>query len=200
VGRREESLMEGILAGLTWRDAARKAALPETDARRFLESVARFAGVVGAGMEFGERGRDAAEASHASLVVHTDGASLGNPGPAGAGGVIETPDGLLVEEFHEHLGRTTNNIAEYEAVRIGLGKALAHGARRVTVRLDSELVANQLRGTYKIKDRKLLDAYLRVEGLLSELDAVVFETVPREQNTRADRLAQLGARRGPSEE
>jgi len=62
--------------------------------------------------------------------------------------------------------------------------------------LDSELVANQLRGRYKIKNPGLLDAYLRVERLMRDLDDIVFETIPREENKRADRLAQTGARRG----
>jgi len=85
-------------------------------------------------------------------------------------------------------------VAEYEAVRIGLEKARGYGARRVRVFMDSELVANQLRGTYKIKHPGLLDAYLRIEPLLRGFDDVAFETVPREENRRADRLAQTGAR------
>ena len=87
-------------------------------------------------------------------------------------------------------------VAEYEAVRIGLARALALGARRVTVRLDSELVSNQLSGRYKVKDTKLIERYLEVGQLLSRLDSVKFETIPREKNARADRLAQIGARMG----
>jgi probable phosphoglycerate mutase len=107
-----------------------------------------------------------------------------------------SPDGETVEEFRQYLGRTTNNVAEYEAVRIGLVRALALGAKRVTVRMDSELVANQLSGRFKVKDAKLLDRYLEVEQLLSRLDSVSFETIPREKNARADRLAQTGAGMG----
>ena len=193
--------MKAILRGLTWSDAAREAGLSEGRARSFLESVARFAGTVGSGAEFGVHGEGARQALRPGeglpeLVVHTDGASLGNPGPGGAGGVISTPEGDTVEEFHEHLGVVTSNVAEYEAVRIGVAKALGYGAKRVTLRLDSELVANQLMGRYKIKDRKLVDAYLKVERLLSELDGIVVEPIPREDNTRADRLAEIGARQG----
>jgi ribonuclease HI len=201
VGKREERFLESILSGLTWKDAAREAGLAEERARSFLESVARFAGAVGSVTEFAVPGEGVApgarpEEALLELVLHTDGASLGNPGPGGAGGVISTPEGEVVEEFHEHLGVVTNNVAEYEAVRIGLAKALAYGARRVTVRLDSELVANQLTGRYRIKDRKLIDAYLKIERLLSELDGIVVESIPREDNARADRLAEIGARRG----
>jgi ribonuclease HI len=200
VGKREERFLRSILEGATWIEAARAAGLREERARGFLESVARFAGTVGAVTEFAVPGTAATqprlEEGLPELVLYTDGASLGNPGPGGAGGVISTPDGETVEEFHEHLGEVTNNVAEYEAVRIALSKALAYGARRVTVRLDSELVANQLTGRYKIKDTKLIDAYLKVERLLSALEGFVVESIPREDNARADRLAEIGARRG----
>jgi ribonuclease HI len=201
VGKREERFLRSIMEGLTFSDAAREAGIPEERARSFLESVARFAGTVGAVVDFDVSGAGAKPDSRPregfpELVLHTDGASLGNPGPGGAGGVISTPEGDTVEEFHQHLGVVTNNVAEYEAVRIGITKALGYGARRVKVRLDSELVAHQLTGRYKIRDAKLIDAYLRVERLLSELDEFVVEPIPREENARADRLAEIGARRG----
>ena len=202
MGRREEKLVRSLLRGATLDTAVAESGLSRERAESFLKSVAAFAGTVGSGMEFGlkesesNRSGAASGGSFEELLLHTDGSSLGNPGPSGAGGTIETPDGVTVEEFHEHLGTTTNNVAEYEAVRIGLGKAVAYGARRVHVRLDSELVANQLRGTYKVKDRKLIDAYLRVERVMRELDDVTFESIPREKNKRADRLAQTGARSG----
>lgn len=192
-----------MAAGATWKDAAREAGLPEERAAAFLESIAVFAGSVSSPMEFGlpdgdsaGGGDGAAPSRHDEVVIYTDGASKGNPGPAGAGGIILTPSGETIEEFREYLGRTTNNVAEYEAVRIGIVRALALGARRVTVRLDSELVAKQLTGVYKVKNTKLLDRYLTVVQLLSRLDSVSFETIPREKNDRADRLAQTGARMG----
>jgi ribonuclease HI len=206
VGRREEGFIRAIAAGRTLQEAAHDVGLPEERAAAFLESVAVFAGSVTAPMEFGLPEAVASDSgavdgaasrqSYAEVVIYTDGASKGNPGPAGAGGIILTPDGETIEEFREHLGRTTNNVAEYEAVRIGLARALALGARRVTVRLDSELVSNQLTGRYRVKDTKLIDRYLEVGQLLSRLDSVRFETIPREKNTRADKLAQIGARMG----
>lgn len=205
MGRKEEGFVRAIAAGATWKDAARDAGITEERAAAFLESIATFAGSVSTPMEFGMPGGDgggradsggAGTSTHEEVVIYTDGASKGNPGPAGAGGIILTPSGETIEEFREHLGRTTNNVAEYEAVRIGLVRALAMGARRVTVRLDSELVAKQLTGSYKVKDTKLLDRYLEVVQLLSRLDSVRFETIPREENGRADRLAQTGARLG----
>lgn len=191
MGKKEEELVRSLISGMTLEEAAQKAGLEAARACAFLETVAQFAGSVGAPMEFGKPSE-----VHERLVLYTDGASSGNPGPSGAGGVIMTPDGKTLEEFREHLGNTTNNVAEYEAVRIGLTRALARGARRVVVRLDSELVANQLAGRYKIKDPKLIDRFLEVERLLSRLDSVSFEAIPREENARADRLAQTGARMG----
>jgi len=211
MGRRQEAFVRSILAGNTWRDAAAETGLDEEKARAFLESVAGFAGAVNGHMGFGlpedGSGGDAPAAARVSdragersgsyeeVILYTDGASSGNPGPSGAGGVILTPAGETIEEFHEHLGRATNNVAEYEAVRFGLERALGLGARRVTVRLDSELVAHQLSGRYKVKDQKLIERYLEVGKLLSRLESVRFETIPREQNARADRLAQAGVRK-----
>jgi len=194
LGKKEEAFVRSLMRGAALEAAAVEAGLTPDRARGFLESVAQFAGAVGADFSFGTPSAGGESGPFAYLVLHTDGASLGNPGPSGAGGVIETPDGETLEEFHEHLGTATNNVAEYEAVRIGLEKARGYGARRVRVFMDSELVANQLRGTYKIKHPGLLDAYLRIEPLLRGFDDVAFETVPREENRRADRLAQTGAR------
>lgn len=206
MGERDERFIRELLSGSTLRDAAATAGLSEDRARAFLESVASFAGSVGDVPQFGEDGgsgggREGAEGAPAGsvkpqdeLVIYTDGSSSGNPGPAGAGGVILTRAGETLEEFREYLGEQTNNVAEYRAVWIGLSKAIAHGARKVTVRLDSELVAMQLSGRYKVKDKKLIEQYLRVGELLAKLEDVRFEIVPREENTRADRLAQNGAR------
>jgi len=128
--------------------------------------------------------------------VWTDGASLGNPGNAGAGAIITTPDGEKVDTVSEYLGRATNNVAEYEAVRMGIETALAHGARVVELRLDSELVARQLMGRYKVRDPKLQDEYLQVSALIARLEDITITHVPREQNAEADLLAKRGAKNG----
>ncbi len=203
MGRKEERFVRALIDGAPWTDAARAAGLPEARARSFLESVARFAGAVGSVYDFATPAAPSQEASVSArasteFVIHTDGASLGNPGAAGAGAVIATSDGEVIDEVHEHLGVRTNNVAEYEAVRIGIARAIALGARRILVRTDSELVANQLTGRYRVRDPKLIDAYLRVEQLLAQLDHVRFETIPREENKRADALAKMGARARPA--
>lgn len=207
MGRRDERFIRALISGSTLKDAAAEAGLSEERARSFLESVASFAGSIGEVPQFGEPAvREVAPGDEGramppvvkpldELIIYTDGSSSGNPGPSGAGVVILTPEGVTVDEFGEHLGEQTNNVAEYRAVYMGLSKALEYGASKVTVRLDSELVARQLSGRYKVKDRKLIEQYLRVGELLSRLDDVRFEAIPREQNSRADALAQTAARR-----
>ena len=120
-------------------------------------------------------------------VIHTDGGSRGNPGPAAYAYVIERTGHDDVEEKC-YLGRTTNNIAEYT----GLVKALEHaqelGARRLQVHSDSELMVKQMRGEYKVKNEGLRPLYQHASRLVDGFDAVDFRHVRREFNKRADRL------------
>lgn len=123
------------------------------------------------------------------VVVRPDGASRGNPGPAGIGVVLEDASGRVLREVSEPIGRATNNVAEYRALLRGLEEARRLGAREVEVRTDSELVARQLLGQYRVRDpglRKLFDAAQRS---LARFDRVDVVAVPRSENTRADRLA-----------
>lgn len=126
------------------------------------------------------------------LVVNCDGASRGNPGPAGAGAVLVTPEGEVVAEIAEGLGETTNNVAEYTAVIHGLQRAQELGARDVLVRSDSQLLVNQLTGRYRVKTPHLVPLARRVRELVTAFDRVRFEHVPRERNVEADRLANAG--------
>ena len=122
-----------------------------------------------------------------------DGAARGNPGPAGAGVYVEAERDRPVLEFYEPLGRTTNNVAEYRALLLALERAEEAGADEVEIRSDSRLLVEQMRGKFKIRAEHL-------KPLLSEavLRAKRFRSfsithIPRENNTRADRLANLGA-------
>lgn len=135
-----------------------------------------------------------------TVVVHTDGASRGNPGPAAIGVVIAEPSGRVLLEFGEALAPTTNNVAEYTAVIRALERALELGARRVQVRMDSQLVVRQLNGSYRVKHADMLPLYRRVLELIERFDEVTFTHVPREQNTEADRLANAALDRAPAEE
>lgn len=135
-----------------------------------------------------------------TVLVHTDGASRGNPGPAAIGVVIAEPSGRVLLEFGEALSPTTNNVAEYTAVIRALERALELGARRVQVQMDSQLVVRQLNGSYRVKHPDMLPLYRRVLELIQRFDEVTFAHVPREENTEADRLANAALDRVPGEE
>ena len=127
-----------------------------------------------------------------SLIVSCDGAARGNPGPAGAGSQITTPDGRVVAEIAEGLGTATNNVAEYTAVILGLERAKELGATDVLLRSDSQLLINQLTGIYKVKTPHLQPLHRRVRQLAAGFGRIRFEHVRREFNSEADRLANLG--------
>jgi probable phosphoglycerate mutase len=126
------------------------------------------------------------------VIVSCDGASRGNPGPAGAGAQIVTPDGEILAEIAEGLGETTNNVAEYTAAILGLERAGELGARDVLLRSDSQLLVNQLTGRYRVKTPHLQPLHRRIRELARAFDRVTYEHVPRERNTEADRLANAG--------
>jgi ribonuclease HI len=130
-----------------------------------------------------------AEPSAAEAVLSTDGAARGNPGPAGIGAKLETPDGKVLAEVSEYLGEATNNVAEYRALIAGLERALEHGVQRLTVRADSELVVKQLRGEYRVRDEKLKPLYELARRLIASFARVELRHVRREFNAEADRLA-----------
>ena len=123
------------------------------------------------------------------LIVYTDGGSRGNPGPGGAGAVIYR-DGVELEGAALFLGDVTNNIAEYEAIILGvaLAKKYALKGEKIHMRLDSELATKQLKGEYKIKQEHLKELAARVKADIEGLH-VTFTHVRREQNKRADELA-----------
>jgi ribonuclease HI len=121
------------------------------------------------------------------LVVNVDGGARGNPGPAAIGVVVSGPDGTVLHEVSEAIGVATNNVAEYRALLRGVEAARALGADELELIGDSELVARQLTGAYRVKNAALKP--LR-EGVLRALGGVrwTIRTVPRAQNARADEL------------
>ena len=132
------------------------------------------------------------------LLIYTDGASLGNPGPMGIGIVIFRDDDRI-EEFSDYLGEGTNNIAEYSAVIRALEAAHRLGETEVHIRSDSELVVRQLNNEYKVKDAKLKPLKRRIDKLREGMK-VSFEHIPREENEDADALAKVAAERGRGNE
>jgi ribonuclease HI len=122
------------------------------------------------------------------LVVHVDGGARGNPGPAAIAAVLASTDGTVVEEHAEAIGHATNNVAEYRALLLGIRRARALGARELELIGDSELIARQVRGEYRVKDPSLRELHARVAAELSEVDRWTIRNVPREDNAHADRL------------
>ena len=123
-----------------------------------------------------------------ALTIHVDGGARGNPGPAAIGVVVSGPDGEVLDEIAERIGVATNNVAEYRALLRGLERAAALGAREVSLVNDSELVAKQLTGAYKVKHPAMKPLYLEAMSALRGFDRWSIRSVPRAQNARADAL------------
>ncbi len=122
------------------------------------------------------------------LVVHVDGGARGNPGPAAIGVVVAGENGATVEQLGEAIGETTNNVAEYRALLRGLERARALGASEVEVVGDSELVAKQVNGQYKVKHAGLKPLHAQALAALAGFERWRVRTVPRAQNAAADAL------------
>ncbi|MEZ5120968.1 MAG: ribonuclease HI family protein [Solirubrobacterales bacterium] len=122
------------------------------------------------------------------LVVHVDGGARGNPGPAAAAAVVSTPAGEVLDEAAQRLGEATNNVAEYRGLLLGLRRARELGATEVEVVNDSELVARQVSGEYKVKHAAMRSLHAEAMALLDGFDAWSVRSVPRAQNARADAL------------
>ena len=126
------------------------------------------------------------------IYAYFDGGARGNPGPAGYGVHIVDDQGTVLSEQHGSLGIATNNVAEYRGVIAALQWAVEHEVPSLTVRGDSLLIVEQMRGNYKVKNEGLKPLYLQARMLVMQIGDVRFEHVPREQNKDADRLSNLG--------
>lgn len=122
------------------------------------------------------------------VIVHVDGGARGNPGPAAAACVISAPGGEILGEHAELLGRATNNVAEYRALLLGLAKAHELGADEIEVIGDSELIAKQIQGLYKVKHEAMKPLFLQAKEAIRDFKSFSIRTVPRAQNARADAL------------
>jgi len=122
-------------------------------------------------------------------ILWTDGAARGNPGPAGSGAILKTTSLEVLAADGQYIGETTNNVAEYKALLLGLLRALQHGIRRLEVRADSELMIKQLRGEYQVRAEGLKPLFAEAKGMIGRFEAVRLVHVRREQNVEADRLA-----------
>ena len=122
------------------------------------------------------------------VVLHVDGGARGNPGPAAIGVVVSSPEGEVLDEVAETIGVATNNVAEYRALIMGLERAHALGASEVEIINDSELVAKQLTGAYKVKHPAMKPLHAEAIAALRGFDSWRVRSVPRAQNARADEL------------
>lgn len=127
------------------------------------------------------------------ITIYTDGGARGNPGPAGAGAVILNAKGEVVAEVSDYLGKTTNNVAEYEALIRALTVAQKMFGTKlskmeVEIKMDSELIVRQMQGRYKVKAPELKPRFAQVKTLLASMPHHSFQHIPREQNKEADAL------------
>lgn len=127
----------------------------------------------------------------AEVIINTDGASRGNPGPASIGITVTDNHGEMIYEYAESLGTKTNNFAEYTAVKKALDFAVKNNVKTVTIRSDSEFLIKQMKGEYKVKSPNIKDLYLECVALSKKIAKTKFEHVRREQNVRADELANM---------
>jgi len=125
------------------------------------------------------------------VIIHTDGASQGNPGRAAVGATIKDEQGRLVTSISRKIGRATNNQAEYTAVIAALEIAIGLGAEEVELNSDSQLVVRQIRGQYRVKKTTLKPLYHQVKQLHGLLHTFTVNYIPREQNREADSLANV---------
>ncbi len=129
------------------------------------------------------------------LIIHTDGGSRGNPGPAGIGVVISSDSGSVIFKAGKFIGRATNNQAEYEAVIFGLQQAKGifkknkAFKKHVQIYMDSELVVKQMNHEYKIENSNIQPLFLKVWNLMLSFDSVKFIAISRDKNQEADKLA-----------
>lgn len=124
-----------------------------------------------------------------TLIIHVDGAAKGNPGPAGAGVLIEDETGKILDEISEFLGNTTNNAAEYQALCLALAVAQRKGGTSLQIFSDSELMVRQFNGSYKVRNPLLAQLWSKAKSLATRFDQVRLSHISRENNKKADRLA-----------
>lgn len=128
-------------------------------------------------------------------TVYTDGASKGNPGPSGLGYYIVGEDGHVLKHGGEFIGFATSRVAEYYALKEGCEQALDLGLKQVRFVSDSLMMVNQMKGIYQVKNQDLMPIYNDIQKLLAQFEAVAFVHVKREQNTEADKEANLAIER-----
>lgn len=122
-----------------------------------------------------------------SATLYTDGGARGNPGPAGIGFVLTIPDHEPIQ-VGNYIGRATNNQAEYRALIAGLERASKENVTELHCFLDSELLVQQMRGKYRVKNAGLAPLYTHAKKIAASFTHITFSHIPREKNKKADQL------------
>jgi len=121
------------------------------------------------------------------LIIYTDGGARNNPGPAGIGIVIQGEDGKEIQKYKEYIGEKTNNQTEYAAL-IKAMELVSGKAEKLEFFLDSELVVNQVKGLYKVKNADIRELMFRLRTLEQDFEEINYNLIPREKNKKADKL------------
>jgi len=129
-----------------------------------------------------------------SLCLYVDGASLGNPGKAGIAFILSVCGKKPLRKMAKFIGYTTNNVAEYMGLIYGMQEALSLNGKKLVCFSDSELLINQIKGRYKVRNKNLMLFYNQVKHLESLFEKVEYHHIPREKNREADFLAKKAAR------
>lgn len=182
----EDRFLEELSKSLDLPGTIEKLGITEDDARAILKGLVSKKA---AHKDLFEGVKKAAPAGKGSYTLNVDGASRGNPGKAGAGGVIRDPEGRVVKRLKKYLGVMTNNGAEYQALIMGLKEAHELGVGSIKVLSDSELLVKQLKGEYRVKSPDLRPLYEKAVGLLEGFRERKVSHVYREENSMADELA-----------
>ena len=148
--------------------------------------AASIDGLLKEGQPLDEWEQDTTETAHRRVKLYTDGGSRGNPGPSASGFVLLDEDDKIIEDKGVYLGITTNNQAEYTALKLGLEEALRRQMAVVDVFMDSLLVVNQMKGSFKVRNRDLWPIHSSIMELTRQFKQVSFTHVPRELNKLAD--------------
>jgi len=122
------------------------------------------------------------------ILIYIDGGARGNPGPAGIGVVILGAGNRKIKEVYRYIGEATNNVAEYSALICGLEEALSLRAREIVVHMDSELIAKQLAGEYRVKNEDLKTLFEQAVGMLKNFGSFEIKHIDRARNKDADKL------------
>ena len=131
---------------------------------------------------------------NSSVTIYVDGASSGNPGPAGIGVVVYDASGNKVKTLSKYIVHATNNFTEYTALLYGIQEVLLLGARDVVVNTDSELMKKQISGEYRIKDAKLTFLSQLILHMTEAMNSFTIRHISRNENKEADTLAQIAVR------